>query len=154
MYQTSDQYKERIYADNTRHLLNLYIEGEQVNPDYILDFKVSHVLFSDGKFSLGSVTAKCVEFRIYKDALPNAYHNIYVETGVNDEIVPVGYFILDNIEKHDDYTVTIKDIDHMIKFEFNYDGSQLTYPCMMLTILRDICLKAGVELRFYFFFKC
>ena len=133
MYQTSDQYKERIYADNTRHLLNLYIEGEQVNPDYILDFKVSHVLFSDGKFSLGSVTAKCVEFRIYKDALPNAYHNI---------------------EKHDDYTVTIKAIDHMIKFEFNYDGSQLTYPCMMLTILRDICLKAGVELRFYFFFKC
>ena len=34
----------------------------------------------------------------------------------------------------------------MSKFEFNYDGSKLKYPTTLLTVLQDICSKAGVEL--------
>ena len=154
MYQTSNQYKQLVYADSTKHLLNIYIEEEQVNPNHILDFKVSHTLFSNDEFTLGSVTAKSIEMILYKDSLPNTYNNIYVETGINNEIVPIGYFVLDSIEKNDDDTITIKAIDYMVKFEFNYDGSNLNYPASMLQILQDICLKAGVELRFYFLFKC
>ncbi len=153
MYQTSNEYKQLVYADSTRHLLNIYIEGNKVNPDYILDFKVSHNLFSNDEFSLGNVTAKSIEMRIYKSSLPDSYNNFYVETGIENEIVPIGYFILDSIDKNDDNTITIKAIDYMVKFEFNYDGSNLNYPATMLEILQDICLKAGVELRFYFFFK-
>lgn len=153
MYQTSNEYKQLVYADSTQHLLNIYIEGNKVNPNHIFDFKVSHTLLSNDEFLLGSVTAKSVQFRIYKDSLPQQYNHFYVETGINDEIVPIGYFLLDSIEKNDDDTVTIKAIDYMIKFEFNYDGSKMNYPCTVMTILRDICLKAGIELRFYFFFK-
>lgn len=153
MYQTSDNYKQLVYADDIQHILNIYIEGNKVNPDHIFNFKISHTLSSNDKFSLGSVTAKSIEFRIYKDSLPNTYNNFYVETGINNEIVPIGYFILDSIEKNDDDTVTIKAIDYMIKFEFNYDGSKLNYPCTVLAVLRDICSKAEVELRFYFLFK-
>ena len=49
--------------------------------------------------------------------------------------------------------ITIKARDNMIKFEFNYDGSTLEYPCSIIDVLRDICTKAGVVLRFYFLFK-
>jgi hypothetical protein len=153
MYQTSNNYKQLVYADSTRHILNIYIKEKLVNPDHILDFKVSHTLFSKDEFTLGSVTAKTMEMRIYKASLPDTYSDFYVETGINKEIVPIGYFILDNIEKNDDDTITIKAIDYMVKFEFNYDGSSLNYPVTMLQILQDICQKAGVELRFYFFFK-
>ncbi len=153
MYQTSNNYKELVYADSTIHLLNIYIEDEKVNPDHILDFKVSHTLFSNDEFKLGSVTAKTIEMKIYKDSLPNIYNNFYIETGINEEVVPIGYFILDEIEKNDDDTVTIKAIDYIVKFEFNYDGSNLDYPATMIEILTDICLKSGVELRFYFFFE-
>ena len=146
MYQTSDNYKQLIYADSTKHLLNIYIEGNKVNPDYIFDFNVSHNLFSNDEFCLGSVTAKTIEFKIYKNSLPERYNNIYVETGIENEIVPIGYFILESIDRNDDDTITIKAIDYMIKFEFNYDGSVLNYPCTVLTVLKDICLKAGVEL--------
>jgi len=154
MYQTSNQYKQLVYEDSTTHLLNIYIEEEEVNPDHIFDFKVSHVLLSDDEFSLGSVTAKSIEMRIHKNSLPESYKHFYIETGINNEIVPIGHFILDSIDKNDDDTITIKAIDYMVKFEFNYDGSNLNYPATMLQILQDICLKAGVELRFYFFFKC
>ena len=153
MYQTSDEYKKLVYSDSTRHLLNIYIDGNKVNPDHILDFKISHTLFSNDEFELGSVTAKSIEIKIYKNSLPNTYNNIYVETGINDEIVPIGYFILDSIDKDDDNTITIKAVDYMVKFEFNYDGSELNYPTTILQILQDICSKAGVELRVYFFFE-
>lgn len=145
MYQTSDKYKQLVLADNTRHLLKIYIEGNEVNPNHIFDFKVSHTLFSNDEFSLGSVTAKTIEFRIHKDSLPEFYESFYVETGVSDEIVPIGYFLLDDIGKEDDDTITIKAIDDMVKFEFNYDGSKLTFPATMLEVLQDICSKAGVE---------
>ena len=41
----------------------------------------------------------------------------------------------------------------MIKFEFNYDGSLINYPATIMQVLQDICMKAKVELRFYFFFE-
>lgn len=153
MYQTSNEYKQLVYEDHTKHLLNIFIDEKQINPDHILDFKVSHTLFSNDEFTLGTVTAKTIEMRIYKDSLPNTYNTFYVETGIKNEIVPIGYFILDRIEKNDDDTITIKAIDNMVKFEFNYDGSNLNYPITILEILQDICLKAEVQLRFYFFFK-
>lgn len=145
MYQTSSDYKELVYADNTRHLLKIYIDGNEVNPNHILDFRVCHTLFSNDEFCLGSVTAKIIEFRIYKGSLPEIYQNFYVESGVGDEIVPIGYFRLDSIGKEDDDTITITAIDDMVKFEFNYDGSELTFPATMLEVLQDMCLKAGVE---------
>lgn len=145
MFQTSDEYKGLVLADNTQHVLRIYIEGEEVNPNHILDFKVSHVLFSNDEFCFGSVCAKMIEFRIYKDSLPEIYDSFYVESGVGDEIVPIGYFLLDSIGKVDDDTIRIKAIDYMVKFEFNYDGSGLTFPVTMLEVLQDICLKAGVE---------
>lgn len=146
MYQTSENYKQKVYADSTKHLLNIYIEGNLVNVDHIFDFKISHPLFSDDKFTLGSVTAKSIEMKIHKNSLPDCYQNFYVETGVEEEIVPIGYFTLESIEKNDDDTVTIKAIDDMIKFEFNYDGSHLNYPISIIEVLEDICSQAEVEL--------
>ena len=145
MYQTSKNYKELVYADSTQHLLKIYIEGQEVDPNHILDFKVSHILFSNDEFTFGSVTARTIEFKIYKNSLPEIHNNFYVETGVGEEIVPIGYFTLEDIKKDDDYTVTITAIDYMVKFEFNYDGSEITYPATMIQVLRDICSKAGVE---------
>ena len=40
MYQTSDNYKQLVYADSTRHLLNIYIEGEKVNPDQSFSYLI------------------------------------------------------------------------------------------------------------------
>lgn len=42
----------------------------------------------------------------------------------------------------------------MIKFEFNYDGSELIAQngyATLAEVAQDICNKAEVELRFYFF---
>ena len=145
MYETSQNYKNLVYADSTKHL---------VNPNHIFDFRVSHKLLTNDEFELGGTISKSIEFKIYVDSLPQTYTNFYVETGVGNEIVPIGYFILEEIERSEDgKIITIKARDNMIKFEFNYDGSTLNYPCSIIDVLRDICYEAGVELRFYFFLK-
>lgn len=152
MYSTSDNYKNVVYADSTKHILEIYINNTQVNPNHIFDFSKSFELFSNDEFILGSTPAQSIEFKIYKDSLPDNYENIYVETGIESEKIPLGHFILDSISKENENTVTIKAIDNMVKFEFNYDGSKLNYPATIFTVLKDICNKAGVELRFYFFY--
>lgn len=153
MYQTSDNYKSNIYNPNTKHLLNIYINNTQINPKYILEYKSSYPLFHNEEFRLGCATSQAIELKLYKTAVPETINKIYIESGIQGEIVPIGYFNVDDINKVDDYTVKLKLLDNMIKFETNYDGSVLNYPCTLKRVLQDICAKKGVELRFYFFFK-
>ena len=148
MYNTSNNYKSLIYNPSTKHILNIYINDILVDKKYILDVKLSQQLFSNDEFTLGSVTAKAVELKLHKTAVPDNINKVYIESGIKDEPVPIGYFNVDEISYDDDYTVKLKLLDDMVKFEFNYDGSKLEYPCTIITVLEDICLKAGVELRF------
>ena len=153
MYKTSDKYKSLVYQASTKHLLKVYINDVEVDKKYILDCKLSQPLFSNDEFTLGTVTSQSVELKLYKQAGPDKVNKVYIESGIADEIIPIGYFNVEEISKEDDYTVKLKLLDNMIKFEFMYDGSTLNYPTTLLSILQDICLKAGVELRFYFFFE-
>lgn len=156
MYQTSDNYKAKIYEASMRHLLNIFINDVEIDKKYILDFKLSQQLFNNDEFSLGSITSKAVELKLYKTVVPEMINKIYIESGITGEIIPIGYFNVDEISKDDDYTVTLKLLDNMIKFEFNYDGSELIKQkgyAEIIEVLQDICSKAGVELRFYFFFE-
>lgn len=153
MYSTSDNYKTKIYDPSTRHLLRVFIDEIEVEPKYILEFSSSYNLFANDEFCLGSVTSQAIELKLYKTALPKNMTKVYIISGIEDEEIPIGYFNIDDISKNDDYTVTLKILDNMIKFEFNYDGSKLNYPCSIETVLKDICRKAGVELRFYILFK-
>lgn len=151
MYDTSDSYKAKIY--NTTHSLKVFINDSEIDKKYILSCKVEQQLFSNDEFSLGSITAKSAELKLYKTAVPETINKVEIKSGIIGEIIPVGIFNVDDISKDDDYMITLKLLDNMIKFEFNYDGSKLTYPATLLTVLQDICSKAGVELRFYFFFE-
>lgn len=70
------------------------------------------------------------------------------------EIIPIGIYNVDDYNEEDDNVINIKALDNMIKLEFNYDGSKLIEENGYATlgeVAEDICNKAGVELRFYFF---
>lgn len=151
MYNTSDNYKSKIY--NVPHLLKVYINNTEIDSKYVLDCKPSRKAFSSDEFVLGCVEAQSIELKLYKSAVPSTINKIEIKSGITGEIVPIGTFNVDEMSKDDDYTVTLKLRDNMIKFEFNYDGSKLIYPVKILTALQDLCTKAGVELRFYFFFE-
>ncbi len=151
MYSTSNNYKSKVY--NVTHLLKVYINDEEINSKYVLDCKPSRKAFSSDEFALGCVEAQSIELKLYKSVVPITINKIEIKSGITGEIVPIGIFNVDEISKDDDYTVTLKLRDNMIKFEFNYDGSKLTYPATILAVLQDLCTEAGVELRFYFFFK-
>lgn len=184
MYNTSQKWKENIYK-NVQSILNIYIDDVLVNPDYVLDFKVGQTLFEEN-LELGSTTSKYIEFKIYKEKMPQNMKKVKVDYGIlinnsltvrqvnsmllgklkgikvrsltknngEYEIIPIGIFNIDEYKENDDNTLTIKCIDNMSKFEFNYDGSSLTYPATLLEVLKGICLKAGVELGSTSFLNC
>lgn len=148
MYNTSQEWKNAIYG-NVQSILNIYIDNVLVNANYILDFKVGQTLFNE-ELTLGSVGSKYIEFKIYKGQVSENINQVKVDYGIlingEYEIIPIGIFNIDDWEDNDDNTLTIKCIDNMSKFEFNYDGSKLSHPVTLLEILEDICDKAGVEL--------
>lgn len=147
MYNTSQNYKDNILKDSTIHELNIYIDGNKINPNHIADFKQNINLFNNNEFCLGCTPEIDIEFEIDKRDLPDNYNEIYIESGLEDEIVPMGYFIIQKPIEDNELKVKIKAIDYMKRFEDNkYDGSNLNYPATMLEVLKDICKKIGVEL--------
>lgn len=154
MYVTSEEYKERILADSTVQELSIYIDGNKVEPNHIANFKQIITLFNNEEFYLGCTPEIDIELEIDSSEWNENYKEIYVETGLEDEIIPLGHFTIQKPVENNEMTVKIKATDYMKKFEDNnYDGSNLTYPATMLQVLEDICNKIGVELRFYFFFE-
>lgn len=96
MYNTSQKWKDTIYK-NVQSVLNIYIDNELINPDYILDFKVGQTLFDDEELKLGSISSKYLEFKIYKDKMP-----------ANMNIVKVDYGILIN------HALTVAEVNAML----------------------------------------
>lgn len=80
MYNTSQKWKENIYK-NVQSILNIYIDDKLINPDYILDFKVGQTLFEEN-LELGSITSKYIEFKIYKDKMPQNMKKVKVDYGI------------------------------------------------------------------------
>lgn len=147
MYKTSQKYKEKILNNSTQHELNIYIDDKKIEPNHIIDFKTTLELFNNNEFCLGCTPEIDIEFEIDKRDLPEVYNEVYVETGIDEEVVPIGYFTIQKPIEDDEFKVKIKATDYMKKFEDNkYDGSDLTYPATMLQTLQDICTKIGVEL--------
>lgn len=152
MYNTSTNYKDKILQASTIQELNIIIDGNVVEHNHIVDFKQKIELFNNNEFCLGCTPEIDIEFEIDKKDLPSNYNEVYIESGLEDEIIPMGKFIIQKPIEDDEFKVKIKATDYMKKFEdVNYDGSDLTYPATMLEVLQDICTKVGVELRFYFF---
>ena len=145
-YNTSQNYKDKILKDSTQHELNIYIDGNKIEENHIIDFKITLELFNNDEFCLGSTPEIDIEFEIDKKDLPDNHNEVYIESGLEDEIVPIGKFTIQSVED-DEFKVKIKATDYMKKFEDNqYDGSDLTYSVTMLQVLQDICTKIGVEL--------
>lgn len=146
MYSTSQNYKDKIMLNATQHILKIYIDNAEINQDHIKNFKLTTELFNNNEFCLGCTPEAQLEIEIDKEDLKDDYKIIKVETGISDEIIPVGTYIIQKPIETDEFTAKIKAVDYMSKFEVNYDGSDLTYPQTMKEVLQDICKKVGVSL--------
>lgn len=88
MYSTSDNYKNTIYQDSTKHLLRVFIDEIEVEPKYILEFSSSYSLFDNDEFCLGSVCARTVSLKLYKEAVLGECNVIKITTGIEGEEIP------------------------------------------------------------------
>ena len=92
MYNTSKGYKEKILEDSTQHELNIYIDGNKIEPNHIIDFSSKSELFNNNELCLGCTPEKDIEFEIDKRDLPENYNEVYVETGIkyHNDVVTEG----------------------------------------------------------------
>lgn len=178
MYSTTQKWKENIYK-NAQCVMNIYIDEVLINPDYILDFKKGGNVFEEelylGSTPSQYIEIQIYKDQILKPKTIRVEYGILINNtltvaevnamlvgtlngiqvksiSANDssfEMIPIGTYNVDDYTDNDDGTLTIKALDNMIKFEFNYDGSELVNEKGYVTLLevaQDICNKAGVEL--------
>lgn len=178
MYKTSEKWEKSIY-ENPVCAMNIYIDDVLINPDYILDFKKGGNAFEEEfclggtpsqyiemkiykkqainpkkiKIEYGILINNALTVAEVNTMLVGTLNGIPIKSlssnDSNFEMIPIGIYNVDDYTDNDDGTLTIKALDNMIKFEFNYDGSELVNKkgyATLLEVVQDICNKAGVEL--------
>lgn len=152
MYEVSNNYLSKIYNANIKHLLTVYIDGEKVDEKYIGGCSPSHYLFTDNVLKAGSVTSMGIDLELHRNAILNKkISKVYIETGIDGEIIPVGIFNLDKIAEVNKMHVKMSLYDNMIKFESKIDVTNIKKKIdensyiTLGDLLLEICNQANVE---------
>lgn len=119
------------------------------NTYYIQNMDLQADCYDEGNI-IGNAIAKILKFDIeteYVDELDEfeLYDSIW--TGNQYESVFLGTFKLYDEEGTDDFFSSVTAYDLLIKFNVQYDPSQMTYPSTIFGLLQNICSQAGVILE-------
>lgn len=146
MYNTSQNYKDKVLADSTQHELNIYIDGNKVDSNHIIDFKQTIELFNNNEFCLGCTPEKDIEFEIDKRDLPEIYNEIYVETGIkyHEDVIKEGEDITTNEEEEIPLNLEIygncKQETKSTENEDEYNSPSFNYPSEIKTVGNNVNL--------------
>ena len=119
------------------------------NTYYIQNMDLQADCFNEGNI-IGNAIAKILKFDIeteYVEELDEfeLYDSIW--TGNQYESIFLGTFELYDEEGTDDFFSSVTAYDLLIKFNVQYDPSQMTYPSTIFGLLQNICNQAGVTLE-------
>ncbi len=168
MYNTSDEYNNRIYESGRKFHIKVKIEPNsstqstlELTEKEILEggLTIEDSVSSANKFEIGTAVINKLTMVLYDDS--DKYSSfefegaqIYVQVGLEIgenadktpkiEYIPKGYFYVDEATFAKN-TVTITAFDRMQNFDKPYSVSNLTYPATLMTILKDACSWCGVS---------
>ena len=119
------------------------------NTYYIQNMDLQADCYNEGNI-IGNAIAKILKFDIETEHVEGLdefelYDSIW--TGNQYESIFLGTFKLYDEEGTDDFFSSVTAYDLLIKFNAQYDPSQITYPSTVFGLLQNICNQAGVALE-------
>ena len=144
-----------VVSDSIKNAYNKYTTQRKPyikvgnNTYYIQNMDFQADCYDEGNI-IGNAIAKILKFDIeteYVEELDKfeLYDSIW--TGNQYESVFLGTFKLYDEEGTDDFFSSVTAYDLLIKFNVQYDPSQMTYPSTIFGLLQNICSQAGVILE-------
>lgn len=146
MYNVSNDFLNAISQPTRR--MDCYFEynGNRYNP---VSLNIEDNIYSTGTSSfVGTFIAKNGTIKVnFKDELnlENEYIDIFMGVYINDtnvEYVPFGRFFIYGVKSSTEYQI----MDSKMLFNTLFDGSTISYPTTMMSLLEEVCNQAGVVL--------
>ena len=144
-----------VVSDSIKNAYNKYTTQRKPyikvgnNTYYIQNMDFQADCYDEGNI-IGNAIAKILKFDIETEHVEGLdefelYDSIW--TGNQYESIFLGTFKLYDEEGTDDFFSSVTAYDLLIKFNAQYDPSQMTYPSTVFGLLQNICNQAGVTLE-------
>lgn len=85
MYKTTHSYKRNIYAESSNSNLKIYVNGVEIDPDYVRDISLNDDVFEEEFFTLGSAIPQSIILKLDNICLPcdvKDVNNVKIEYGL------------------------------------------------------------------------
>ena len=146
-YITSNTYKDLIYNENSEQILEISVNNQIVNPDYIRSVKHKDDVFEGDYFSLGSIIASKYELELDKEVLNDidTFEEVSFKFILGEDTIPLGNYIVKNIDDSSSDYIKLTMYDYVDKLNVNFDASEVV-PCTRYELLQAICEYCNIEL--------
>lgn len=151
-YITSDNYKELIYSETSEQYLNIIINGEAINRNYVRNIKVKDDVFDSDVFTLGNATICEWELELDNELVSTLddfdeveIEHVLVLSDSTNEVIPLGTYMVQKQDDNTDNYTKYKLYDYMKKFDVEVDFSSIV-PCTRYELAKYLCDQCGVPL--------
>ena len=151
-YITSDNYKELIYSETSEQYLNIIINGEAINRNYVRNIKVKDDVFDSDVFTLGNATICEWELELDNELVSTLdefdeveIEHVLVLSDSTTEVIPLGTYMVQKQDDNTDNYTKYKLYDYMKKFDVEVDFSSIV-PCTRYELAKYLCDQCGVPL--------
>lgn len=149
-YLVSNEFKNKIYDEDSEQILVIKINNNIINNDYIRECTLKDEVFNNDTFSLGSAVVSEIVLSLDNEivneigSFSEIELNFKIILDNNEEIVPLGNYIVvktdNNSELYTKYTLH----DYMEKLNKPCDLSSYM-PCTRLELYNHVCNDFGIE---------
>ena len=159
MYKVTNKFREQVYSGEALYRANLTINGIEIPNEQIAKITIKDPIIDTSveNFYLGSFIAKTIKikFKNLDNINIESGSNVYLEIGqlIDEEYeyVPIGYFLIDELDENYYTTCEIICYDYSLLFKPSIDYSPVFKDgkATIEEILKYICNYFNVELGDY-----
>lgn len=155
MYSVSDKFIESISKPSRDIKSKITIGDTVIEGEDISNYTLEDKLVTGEDFEIGTAIMTILDVDLINenkkfDKYIFENKELFIEIGIEledktIEYVPLGYFTVDNVTKNGKL-ISLETSDRMAKFEKEYKTA-IQFPIKLIDIAKDICNKAGIELK-------
>lgn len=158
-YNVSNKFREVLYSGESQYDCKLYFNGDRVPAEQIQNIKISSPIIDTTEetgtmFHIGTFISQAITIKFRNlDGLdlksnPTVYLEIGLNVNGNMEYVPIGYYMIDDLEENYQSSCEITCLDYAVKFKPNIDITQFFDGKGEIeagALFEAICIYYGVQ---------
>lgn len=152
MILTTQEYKDTILSHHRQMKMKVIVNGRQeIDGHYLKNVVIHEVSNGSDNLTIGSICSHSIKMNLFDSGdiiYDNASVDVFIGLELTDimEWVPMGRFIIHEVNRENQYEVTLEGFDNTSLLNVDYIPN-ITYPALLKDVVEDITSQCHLQMK-------